>query len=109
MAVSCGFRLRTSAHRRATMADVMADVEETMARSKGDGSIYQRKSDGMWCALIELPRATDGRRRRKTIVRKYKQDLVAEMRKVRAELAERGDLPTSSPTQIGRASCRERG
>src|SRR5699024_9054165 len=40
----------------------------------------------------------DGRRRRKTIVRKYKQDLVAEMRKVRAELAERGDLPTSSPT-----------
>lgn len=69
-----------------------------MARNKGDGSIYQRKSDGMWCALIELPRATDGRRRRKTIVRKYKQDLVAEMRKVRAELAERGDLPTSSPT-----------
>lgn len=69
-----------------------------MARSKGDGSIYQRKSDGMWCAMIELPRTVDGRRRRKTIVRKYKQDLVSEMRKVKADLADRGDLPTSSPT-----------
>lgn len=69
-----------------------------MARSKGEGSIYQRKSDGMWCATIELPPAVDGRRRRKQIVRKYKQDLVTEMRKVKSELAERGDLPTSSPT-----------
>src|SRR5699024_3392218 len=67
-------------------------------RGKGEGSIYQRASDGMWCALIELPRSADGKRRRKQIVRKSKQALVTEVRKVRAELDRAGDLPTSSPT-----------
>ena len=69
-----------------------------MVRDKGDGSVYQRSADGMWVASVELPRGVDGKRRRKVIVRKRKQDVITDRRKLRAELDRTGDLPTSSPT-----------
>lgn len=68
-----------------------------MARGKGEGSIYKR-SDGMWCTSIELPVGLDGKRRRKVVCRKNKPDVIEQMRKVQAELAKQGDLPTSSIT-----------
>jgi len=69
-----------------------------MARGKGEGSVYKRASDGMWCTSIELPVGLDGKRRRKVVARKDKAAVVAEMRKIQAELAKSGDLPTSSIT-----------
>lgn len=68
------------------------------ARGKGEGSVYKRASDGMWCTSIELPVGLDGKRRRKVICRKNKPDVVAELRKIQAELSKRGDLPTNSIT-----------
>jgi integrase len=68
-----------------------------MARGKGEGAVYKR-GDGMWCTAIELPAGLDGKRRRKVVCRKAKPDVVEEMRKIQAELAKHGDLPTSSIT-----------
>jgi len=69
-----------------------------MARGKGEGSVYKRASDGMWCTSIELPPGLDGKRRRKVVCRKAKADVITEMRKVQRELAKHGDLSTSSIT-----------
>lgn len=66
-------------------------------REKGTGSVYQRVSDDMWCATVELPRR-DGKRRRKVITRARKADVVAEKRRLDKELLRSGDLPTASPT-----------
>lgn len=65
-----------------------------MARGKGEGSVYKRASDGMWCTSIELPAGLDGKRRRKVICRKSKPDVLAELRKVQAELEKHGNLNT---------------
>lgn len=66
-------------------------------RDSGAGSVFQRASDGMWVARIELP--SDGRtRRRRQVARARKADAVAELRAMRKELDRTGDLPTSSPT-----------
>jgi integrase len=67
-------------------------------RAKSTGGLYQRASDGMWCASIELPSPDPTKRRRKVIVRAKKADAVAELRKARQQLERTGDLPTSSTT-----------
>lgn len=68
-----------------------------MIREKGTGSIFQREQDGMWVARLELP--SDGtKRRRKTIVRKNKADVIAALREAKKDLERAGDLATSSPT-----------
>jgi integrase len=69
-----------------------------MTRGKGEGSIYKRASDGLWCVRVELPKAADGKRRSKVVCRKDKRQAMAEMAKVRKELDRLGDLPTSSLT-----------
>lgn len=68
------------------------------ARGKGEGSIYKRSSDGLWCTSIELPPGLDGKRRRKTVCRKDKAFVVKTMREAQAQLAKHGDLATSSVT-----------
>jgi len=65
-------------------------------RGKGEGSIYKRASDGMWCTSIELPVGLDGKRRRKVICRKDKTAVVKVLREQQAELAKHGDIATSS-------------
>jgi integrase len=67
-------------------------------RAKTTGGLYQRKSDGMWCASVELPSGDPTKRRRKVIVRAKKADAVAELRKARQTFEKSGDLPTSSTT-----------
>lgn len=67
-------------------------------RAKRTGSLYQRKSDGMWCASVSLPSGDPTKRRRKVIVRARKADALAELRKAQRELERSGDLPTSSLT-----------
>lgn len=70
----------------------------TKRRAKSTGGLYQRASDGMWCASVELPSADPKKRRRKVIVRAKKADAIAELRKARQALERSGDLPTASPT-----------
>jgi integrase len=75
-----------------------APARKPKTRGKGEGAVYKRASDGMWCTSIELPAGLDGKRRRKVVCRKDKAAVVTEMRKIQAELAKQGDLPTSSIT-----------
>lgn len=69
-----------------------------MTRGKGEGSVYKRASDGLWCVRIELPKSADGKRRTKVICRKDKKVALAEMVKLRKDLDKHGDLPTSNLT-----------
>lgn len=68
-------------------------------RGKGEGSIFEDKERGLWTAVIELPPdPMTGKRRRKTIRRKDKGDLLEERSRIMLDLDRIGDLPTSSPT-----------
>jgi len=69
-----------------------------VTRGKGEGAVYKRAADGMWCTSIELPRGLDGKRRRKVVARKNKADVLTELRKHKAQLAQYGDIATSSVT-----------
>lgn len=71
---------------------------EKSRRPKRAGGLYQRASDGMWCASVELPSVEPGKRRRKVIVRARKEDALRALREARAEYEKAGDLPTTSPT-----------
>lgn len=66
-------------------------------RGKGEGSVYKRKQDGMWCVSLELP-PLEGKRRRKVLVAKTKQDVLSKLNTVKVELERAGDLPTASQT-----------
>lgn len=67
-----------------------------MPRGKGEGSIYQ-DSRGLWTGTIELP-PRNGKRRRKTVRRKSKADLLRELRELRKQYEKTGDLETVSYT-----------
>lgn len=62
-------------------------------RGKGEGSVFYNETTRLWTATVELP-PIDGKRRRKTIRRKNKKDVLAELTKLKQELQTRGDLPT---------------
>lgn len=86
------------------LANVLADVPAytglmaaTRRRVKTSGGLYQRKSDGMWCASVELP-APPGERRRKVIVRAKKTDARNELNAALERLRKTGDLPTKGTT-----------
>lgn len=69
-----------------------------MTRGKGEGSVYKRASDGLWCVRIELPKGPMGERRTKVVCRKVKADALTEMDALKAELKKHGNLPTRSLT-----------
>ncbi|WP_404474761.1 tyrosine-type recombinase/integrase [Microbacterium aerolatum] len=65
-------------------------------RGKGEGSVF-KDSRGLWNGVIELP-PLNGERRRKTIRRKSKKDLLEALAAAKSELQRLGDLPTSNQT-----------
>jgi integrase len=67
-------------------------------RGKGEGSVYQRASDGMWCVSVELPPGADGKRRRRVVCRKDKRKAIEELRKAQADLEQHGDIVVRSMT-----------
>lgn len=67
-----------------------------MARGKGEGAVYKRASDGLWCTSIELPAGLDGKRRRKVVCRKDKGAVVKILRELHTTLAKHGDITTNS-------------
>jgi len=68
-----------------------------MARGKGESALF-KDGRGYWTVKIELPRGPDGKRRQKVVRRKDKKQAMAEMAKLKLELADLGDLPTSGLT-----------
>lgn len=68
-------------------------------RDRGMGSVYQRKSDGRWVGYVTLPDdPITGKRRRRVVTAKYKNDVIKKLRAVRAEVDAKGDVPTANPT-----------
>lgn len=72
-------------------------------RGKGEGAVYRVPKDKSkplqyWTGTVELPPGPKGERRRKTIRRKNKAELLSELSKLRADLQARGDLPTKTTT-----------
>ena len=65
-------------------------------RGKGEGAIYQN-AEGLWTAVVELP-MIEGKRRRKVIRSKDKNTVIRKLTEMKAQLQERGDLPTESQT-----------
>lgn len=65
----------------------------SMARGKGEGSIYQ-DSRGLWRASVELPPSADGTRRRKVISSKKKSKVISDLRKIQNDVAIYGDIAT---------------
>lgn len=65
-------------------------------RGKGEGSVF-KDSRGLWTGVIELP-PLNGERRRKTIRRKNKKDLLEALADAKSELQRLGDLPTANQT-----------
>jgi integrase len=71
-------------------------------RGKGEGAVYRVPADRTkplqyWSGALELP-PVDGVRRRKVVRRKNKNQLVTELDRLKKELKQRGDLPTSDQT-----------
>lgn len=72
-------------------------------RGKGEGAVYRVPADKKqplkyWTGVIELPPGPNGERRRKSIRRKNKQDLLDALTSASADLKKRGDLPTQNQT-----------
>lgn len=64
-------------------------------REYGDGSIYQRASDGRWVATIEVGESPTGKRRRVTVSAKTRAEVVRKLRDKKLAI-EQGGLPTQS-------------
>lgn len=58
----------------------------TRRRGKGEGGIYQRESDGKWCATIDLG-FVGGKRRRKTVYGETRKDVVDKLKTLHSEQA----------------------
>ena len=72
-------------------------TETKRRRSRGDGGVYQRGSDGLWVGTVDLG-YRDGKRRRKAVYGKTKTEALRKLRKAQGELQQYGDLATNSPT-----------
>lgn len=74
------------------VATVMATV--TSRRAPKTGSLYQRKSDGMWIGTLENGENEKGKRRRITVSAKTKALCQRKLRDKQAEI-DRGEVPTN--------------
>lgn len=61
----------------------MPRQQQRRTRGKGEGSIYQQ-ADGWWVGSVELPRGSDGKRRRARILRGRRQEVVDEIADLKA-------------------------
>lgn len=66
-------------------------------RRPGEGSVYQRASDGRWVATLELERPGGGRRRR-TVTASTHKEVMAKLRTLKRE-AEHGVLPDKTTVE----------
>lgn len=69
-----------------------------MSVIKGEGSVYQRKSDGMWVCAIDLGTGPDGKRKRKTVTAKNRPALIKKRRDLIRDLEDGINVTHSSMT-----------
>lgn len=69
----------------------------TKRRGSGDGSIYQRSSDGKWVGSVDLGWSA-GRRQRKTVYGKTRQEVVRKLRDVQNRVDRGEDIPSELQT-----------
>jgi integrase len=65
-------------------------------RAAGEGSIYQRTIDGLWCGVVDVP-TTDGRRRQKRVYSTDYNKCVEKLRALRDDVA-KGIIPSTTTT-----------
>ena len=68
------------------------------SRGNGEGSIYQRSSDGRWLGVLSLGYGPDGRPRRKTDSAKTRGELVMKLKELQRHLDDGIPLPDASLT-----------
>lgn len=73
------------------------DLAPKPTRDKGEGGLYQQ-GDGLWACVVELPPDQENNRRRKVIRGKDKGTVQRKLTALKLQLAESGDMPTSSMT-----------
>lgn len=79
-------------------ADKTSATRKRVRRGQGDGSIFQRASDGRWLAVIDLG-GGDGRvRQRKTVSAKTRAEVVRKLRKLQQQI-DVGVLPDQATTE----------
>lgn len=67
-------------------------------RGRGEGTLFYDAKRGIWTGRVELPPDAEGNRRRKTIRRKDKTELIRELNKLRNRLEVAGNIPTVGMT-----------
>lgn len=67
-------------------------------RTKGDGSLYKRKSDGRWIGRVELPPDTEGNRKSKSVSDLNRSVAINKLKKLRAEVDSDKVVVSSSMT-----------
>jgi integrase len=66
-------------------------------RGHGEGAIYQRESDGKWCASVDL-RFVNGKRRRKIIYGKTRKEVADKLKVLHRDQAAGLDIAPSQQT-----------
>lgn len=69
-------------------------------RGRGDGTLFKR-ADGYWVGGVELAPGADGRRRYKRIVRRDRNDAMAALRRLKADVAA-GTITTAKSVTLAR-------
>lgn len=77
----------------------MADVKKPNKRAKGDGTVYQRASDGMWLGSFEKD-PINGKRMRGTVSAKTENEAKAKLRAARLKY-EKNDRITEATVSVG--------
>lgn len=67
-------------------------------RTKGDGSLFQRK-DGYWIGRVELPIGPDGKRRHRSVCSKDRNTAIAKLKKLRTDVDE-GRIAVTGNTTV---------
>lgn len=66
-------------------------------RMRGEGAVFQRKSDGQWVGQVEVG-WVGGIRKRKTVYGRTQREVLRKLGDARRQLAEHGGLPTADIT-----------
>lgn len=76
----------------------MADTKgKQLRRLPGEGSVHKRPN-GTWCAQIDLGPDINGKRRRRSVYGRTRDDVLDKMKELLRQLGEHGDLPTADMT-----------
>jgi integrase len=69
-------------------------------RGRGEGAIFQREDNGLWVSTISLGYDGNGKRRRRTLYGKTKDEVQKKLRKLQDE-TDRGRIPEASRLTVG--------